>query len=127
MVVISNLALVVAGMGTCKGYLAIYKACLLRKGKNSMALLLFLPINLGLVSIEALFQFRVIRVYQILGGQINSSVALEGLLIAYLYSLLIVLDTIIYCLFYKNCELDSMASQIDESCSDIELGLGESF
>ncbi|XWS40918.1 hypothetical protein CRYUN_Cryun17cG0037400 [Craigia yunnanensis] len=30
-VVVSNLALVVAGMETCKGHVAIYKACLLRK------------------------------------------------------------------------------------------------
>lgn len=99
----SNLALVVAMMETCKGHVAIYKACLLRKGKNSMALLLFLPTNLGLVSIEALFRFRVIRIYQFL-GEITASMALEGLLIAYLYSLLIVLDTIICCLFYKSCE-----------------------
>ncbi|EOY03549.1 Uncharacterized protein TCM_018662 [Theobroma cacao] len=119
-IVVANLALVVAGMETCKGHVAIYKACLLRKGKNSMALLLFLPTNMGLVSIEALFRFRVIRVYQILGG-LNSSMALEGLLIAYLYSLLIVLDTIICCLFYKSCESNSMASRIHRSCYDIEL------
>ncbi|XVF16680.1 hypothetical protein REPUB_Repub10bG0053100 [Reevesia pubescens] len=121
-IVVSNLALVVAGMETCKGHVAIYKAFLLRKGKNSMALLLFLPTNLGLVSIEALFRFRVLRVHQFLGG-INSSMALEGLLIAYLYSLLIVLDTIISCLFYKaNCESNSMASdQTHRNCYDIEL------
>ncbi|XVF58334.1 hypothetical protein PTKIN_Ptkin07bG0057900 [Pterospermum kingtungense] len=108
-VIVSNLALVVAGMGSCKGHVAIYKACLLRKGKNSMVLLLFLPINLGLVSVEALFQFRVIRVFQICGG-LTSSLAMEGLFIAYLYSLLIVLDTIICCLFYKSCESNPMAS-----------------
>ncbi|WRX21510.1 hypothetical protein QQP08_013997 [Theobroma cacao] len=89
-IVVANLALVVAGMETCKGHVAIYKACLLRK------------------------------VYQILGG-LNSSMALEGLLIAYLYSLLIVLDTIICCLFYKSCESNSFASRIHRSCYDIEL------
>ncbi|XP_022740688.1 uncharacterized protein LOC111292525 [Durio zibethinus] len=31
-VMVSNLALVVAGMGTCKGHVAIYKACFIRKG-----------------------------------------------------------------------------------------------
>ncbi|XVE68197.1 hypothetical protein DITRI_Ditri09bG0049200 [Diplodiscus trichospermus] len=118
---VSNIALVVAGMETCKGYVAIYKAYLLRKGKNSMALLLFLPINLGLVTVEALFRFRVIRIYQFL-GEISASMAMEGLLIAYLYSLLIVLDTIICCLFYNSCESNSMASgQIHRSCYDIEL------
>ncbi|XWS30220.1 hypothetical protein CRYUN_Cryun24cG0098300 [Craigia yunnanensis] len=120
-VVVSNLALVVAGMETCKGHVAIYKACLLRKGKNSMALLLFLPTNLGLVAIEALFRFRVIRSYRFL-GEISASMALEGLLLAYLYSLLIVLDTIICCLFYKSCESISMTSgQSHRSWYDIEL------
>ncbi|XVF60590.1 hypothetical protein PTKIN_Ptkin08bG0060500 [Pterospermum kingtungense] len=121
-VVVSNLALVVAVTEpTCKGHVAIYKACLLRKGKNSMALLLFLPTNLGLVAIEALFRFRVIRTYRF-SGLISASMALEGLLIAYLYSLLIVLDTITCCLFYKSCESNSIASgPIHRSCYDIEL------
>lgn len=122
---ISNLALVVAGMGACKGHVAIYKACclLIRKGKNFMAFLLFLPTNLGIVAVEALFRFRVMRIYQF-SGRINASMTLEGLLIAYLYSLLIVLDTIICCLFYKSCEPNSIArGRIHRSCCDTEIVL----
>ncbi|KAJ4707356.1 putative Transmembrane protein [Melia azedarach] len=102
-VFISNFALIVAGMEhSRKGYAAIFKACALRKGKISMALLLSLSTNLGLAAIEALFRYRVLRTYNFLGG-FTTSVVLEGILIAYLYSLIVVLDTIACCLFYKNC------------------------
>lgn len=95
-IVLCNLALVVAGMENCSGYRAIYRAYLLRRsGTNSMALfLLAIPTQLGLASIKALFWYRLVRAYDQLGGRSNFGMALEGLLIAYLYSIVIVLDTI---------------------------------
>ncbi|KAH7554539.1 hypothetical protein JRO89_XS12G0233100 [Xanthoceras sorbifolium] len=121
MLVISNLALVVVAVEDCKWFAAIYKACLLRKGKHSMALLVAaLPTNLGVAAIEGLFRFRVLQVYQQSLGRYSASIALEGMLIAYLYSLLVVLDTIACCLFYKNCESSLLANQSDRSCCDIE-------
>ncbi|KAJ0042976.1 hypothetical protein Pint_19160 [Pistacia integerrima] len=116
MVVIGNLALVVAAMeNNSKGYLAIYKAycMLLRKGKKLMVLVLALPANLGLGAMEALFEYRVIRVYHNSLGKISAFIAFEGILIAYLYSLLLVLDTIACCLFYKSCLEDDDQSDDD--------------
>ena len=112
-VVVCNLALVVTGMGKCTGYLAIHKAFLLRRGTNSMALLLALPLSFGLAAIEALFRFRIVRAYQ-LNGRPSVSMALEGLFIACLYSLLIILDTIACCLLFKSCRSDFLMDEADE-------------
>ncbi|KAF6171766.1 hypothetical protein GIB67_007287 [Kingdonia uniflora] len=97
---ISNLALIVSGMENSSGYLAILKACVLIKGKASTALILALPLNLCLAATEALFQYRVSRNR----NPCNSLLVFEGLLIGYLYSILLVLDTIVGCMFYNNCK-----------------------
>lgn len=119
--IICNLALVVAGMDDCTGCKAIRKACLLKRATNSMALLLALPINLGLASIEALFQYRIVRAYDHLLGRPSVYMVLEGLLIAYLFSLLIVLDTIACCLFIKSCASNFGREQVEICYIQIEL------
>ncbi|MCL7050471.1 hypothetical protein MKW94_026962 [Papaver nudicaule] len=101
--IICNLALVVAGMENCGGFVAILKACVLIRSRVSTALSLALPINLGLAFLEALFQYRVVTIYH-LSDKISFSMAFEGLLIAYLYSLLILQETVITCIFYTNCK-----------------------
>ncbi|KAF8399538.1 hypothetical protein HHK36_015405 [Tetracentron sinense] len=108
--IVSNLALVVAGMENCGGYLAILKACVLIRGRTSTALSLAIPTNLGLAAVEALFQYRVVRAYH-LSGMLGPNMALEGLFIAYLYSLLIVLDTVGSCIFLKSCKSDCLTNQ----------------
>ncbi|OVA13410.1 hypothetical protein BVC80_8771g30 [Macleaya cordata] len=102
-IIICNLALVVAGMENCGGFLAILKACFLIRGRDSAALSLALPVNLGLAFLEALLQYRLVRAYH-LSRKLSSSAAFEGLLIAYLYSLFILGETIISCTFYKSCK-----------------------
>ncbi|KAG2714200.1 hypothetical protein I3760_03G015000 [Carya illinoinensis] len=119
MMVVGNLALVVAGMENCIGIWAIRKALLLRRGTNSMALLLALPLNCGLAATEALFRFRVVRAYH-LYERLTASMALEGLFVAYLYSLLLVLETIACCLFFKSCTSIFWTDEID-GYYDIEL------
>ncbi|KAL5544549.1 hypothetical protein UlMin_008333 [Ulmus minor] len=101
--IICNLALVLSGMERLGGYLAILKACVLIRGRTSTALSLTLPVNLALAAIEALFQFRIIRAYQI-SGKLTSSLAFEGIFIFYLYSILLVLDSIVNCIFFKSCK-----------------------
>ncbi|XP_059452195.1 uncharacterized protein LOC132182856 isoform X2 [Corylus avellana] len=113
MVVVCNLALVVAGMGSCNGYLAIHKALLLRRNTNSTALLLALPLSCGLAAIEALFRYRIVRAYH-LYGRPSASMALEVLLVGYLYSLLTVLDTIACCLFFKSCRSNFWVDEEDQ-------------
>ncbi|KAJ0580368.1 hypothetical protein HanRHA438_Chr04g0166411 [Helianthus annuus] len=105
--IICNMALVLSGMETKGGFISILKACVMIKRRTTTALSLALYINITLAGIEALFQFRVASVYANLRTS-NSSplVVLEGLLIAYLYSIIITLDTITNCMFYKSCILE---------------------
>ncbi|KAJ8750059.1 hypothetical protein K2173_013974 [Erythroxylum novogranatense] len=116
--VISNLALAVAGTGNSTGYRAICRVALLRKQTNSMALLLTIPVNLGLAAIESLFRYRVIRAYYLL-GRLSLSMVMESLLIAYMFSLLIVLETIASCLFIMDCEPNSGREQAETFPSQI--------
>ncbi|KAK9278183.1 hypothetical protein L1049_027743 [Liquidambar formosana] len=108
--VICNLALVSSGMERCGGHLAILKACIVIGGRASTALSLALPVNLALAAVEALFQYRVIKALH-LAGKPTYSMALEGLFIAYLYSILVVLDTIVSCMFFKSCKTGSLIEQ----------------
>ncbi|CAK7322971.1 unnamed protein product [Dovyalis caffra] len=119
--VICNLALVVAVIDNCTAYKAIKKACVLRKGKNSMAFLLALPLNLGLVAIEALFRYRIVRSYHDhVFGRLRISMVLEGLFITYLFSLLMVLETITSYFFIKSCDSNFGREQA-EICIQIKL------
>ncbi|WOH05322.1 hypothetical protein DCAR_0624738 [Daucus carota subsp. sativus] len=101
--IISNLALVLSGSESKGGYLSILKACVLIRGRNSKAILLALPLNMALAAIEALFQYRLVEAFSSTKFP-NFSMTLEWIIIAYLYSIFIVLDTIISCMFYKSCE-----------------------
>ncbi|KAF9623484.1 hypothetical protein IFM89_003100 [Coptis chinensis] len=115
-----NLALVVAGMENCGGFLAILKACVLIRGRAAIALSLALPVNFGFAALEALYQFRVVTAYR-LSNNLTPSVAFEGLLVAYLYAVLILVDTITTCIFYKSCKSSSL---IDE-CTYYKIELAD--
>ncbi|RVW80950.1 hypothetical protein CK203_037303 [Vitis vinifera] len=124
--VLCNFALVVTGMENCSGYLAVFKACsLLRRCGNSRALLMALPANLGAAAVGELFHYRIVRAYHLSGRPGCIYMALEGLLIAYLYSLLIVLDTIVSCLFFKSCKPTFQMDQTGGCHYQIELVKGE--
>lgn len=117
--IICNLSLVLSGTERSGGYLAILKACILIRGRTATALSLALPVNLALAAIEALFQYRVVRACHF-AGKLGSSMALEGLLIAYLYSVLVVLDTIVSFMFFKSCKPSSWADQEGKHSGGIE-------
>ncbi|XP_027333266.1 uncharacterized protein LOC113848085 [Abrus precatorius] len=118
--VICNMALALSGMEGHGGYLAILKACVLIRGRTSMALFLALPVNVALAAIEALFQFRVVRPYHV-AGKARPCVALEGIFIAYLYSIFIILDTIVSCMFYKSFKTGSRIGLEDRHLFRIEF------
>ncbi|WOK91647.1 hypothetical protein Cni_G00338 [Canna indica] len=103
--VICNLATVVAAMDNCSGFLPVLKACLLIRGRVMTALGLALPANLGMAAVEALFQYRVVRQYN-LRGEFSSSLLWETFSIAYLHALLLVLEVIMNCMFFKSCKVD---------------------
>ncbi|CAM8943598.1 unnamed protein product [Rhodiola kirilowii] len=101
---IRNLALVISGMErSSTGFSAVLEACVLVKGKTSTALLLALPINLLLASVESLFHYRIVKVYH-LADKLTTSMAWESLFIAYLYSILVILNFIVSCIFFKCCK-----------------------
>ena len=79
---------------------------MLVQGKEATAITLALPASLGMAAIEALFQYRIARPYLRL-GRFSVPTAGEAFLIAYIYSLLIVLDTIISCMLYRSCKSES--------------------
>ncbi|KAF5734667.1 hypothetical protein HS088_TW15G00159 [Tripterygium wilfordii] len=103
-VVVCNLALVLSGEG-CRGWIAILKALVLMRGRTSTALSLALPVNIVLAGIEALFQYRIVRRGDRSYGDscTTPAMAMEGMLIAYLYSIFVVLDTVVNLMFFRSC------------------------
>ncbi|CAI9266808.1 unnamed protein product [Lactuca saligna] len=122
--IICNMALVLSGMETQGGFLSILKACVMIKRRIPTALSLALYINITLAGIEALFQFRLASAYSNSGTSNPSPLMVfEGLLIAYLYSIVITLDTIIGCIFYKSCKIkasDQEACRRNEYCLEVK-------
>jgi hypothetical protein len=88
------------------------KSLFLAKRKDINVFVLALPVNVALAAIQALFHFRVVREYHIV-GKARPLVVLEGIFIAYLYSIFVILDTTVSCLFYKSFKTG-------ESCIDQE-------
>ncbi|XVF54347.1 hypothetical protein PTKIN_Ptkin05aG0174300 [Pterospermum kingtungense] len=108
---ICNLALVSSGMERSGGYLAILRACVLIRGRTSTALTLAVPVNLVLAAIEALFHYRIVEAFHSGDMMTSFSMALEGILIVYLYSIFVVLDTVVSCIFFKSCKTGSLIDQ----------------
>lgn len=104
-IIICNLALVLSGVERIGGYLAILKACVMIRGRASTALSLALAVNIALAGVEALFRYRIVRAYRhIREAPSTLSIISEGTLIIYLYSILVVLETIVSCIFFKSCK-----------------------
>ncbi|KAG6587561.1 hypothetical protein SDJN02_15259, partial [Cucurbita argyrosperma subsp. argyrosperma] len=100
-IIICNLASVLSGMERKGGFMAILKAWVLIQGRSATALLVALPFNMGMAGIEALFQYRIVGGYhsrERLGGWM----VVEGMFVAYLYSVFVVLDAIVNTMFFKS-------------------------
>ncbi|XP_023516273.1 uncharacterized protein LOC111780178 isoform X1 [Cucurbita pepo subsp. pepo] len=106
-IIICNLAWVLSGMERNGGFMAILKACVLIQGRSATALLVALPFNLGMAVTEALFQYRIVRDYHS-RGRLGPSMVLEGMFVAYLYSVFVVLDAIVNTMFFKSCRVGSL-------------------
>lgn len=104
--IICNLALILSATQKIGGFTALLWACILIKGRTATALSLALPTNAAMAAVELLFQYRVMRAYHDDAETELFSVALEGLFIAYLYTLLLVLDTIVCYFFFTSCQVD---------------------
>lgn len=107
---ICSLAIVVSATDNCRGYIPVLKACMLIRGRVKTALSLALSANLGVAAVEALFQYRVVRQY-ILSGKLNSSLLWEALYISYVHALLVALEVIMNCMFFKSCQIDCSSNR----------------
>ncbi|KAL3819488.1 hypothetical protein ACJIZ3_005393 [Penstemon smallii] len=119
--IMCNLALILSGIDKQGGFISIFRACVLIRGRVATALSLAVPINVGLAGIEALFQYRVVRAYNHRAMALNTSMVLEGILIGYLYAILLVLDTIAGSLFLESCKRTCRIDQEDVYCHKIEI------
>lgn len=118
--IVCSMAMVSSGMERCGGLFPILKACVVIRGRTPTGLSLALPANLAMAAVEALFQFRVVRPYH-LAKRLDYSIAAEGVLISYLYSVLIVIDTIVSCEFFKSCKEACLADQERRHSCYIEI------
>ncbi|RAL39106.1 hypothetical protein DM860_011592 [Cuscuta australis] len=101
--IICPLALIITGVEKTGGFMAaLSKACGLVKGRTETALWLSVWINAVMAAVEALFQYRVVRGYHDNGETGIFSVAMEGMFIAYLYSVVLVLETIVAYFFISS-------------------------
>ncbi|KAL9155988.1 hypothetical protein ABFS82_09G042600 [Erythranthe guttata] len=124
--VVCNLSLILSGLleknnnnkkkKNCCGFSSIVDACVVLMrggGGGGVALSLAVAMNMGMAAIEALFQYRVVRAYYYYyrgdGGDVAAldwPVVLEAVVIAYMYGVVVVLDTIVGFVFLESCELD---------------------
>ncbi|OWM65260.1 hypothetical protein CDL15_Pgr008850 [Punica granatum] len=112
-IVVCNLGLILSGVERICGSLAIVKAFVMIRGRASTALSLAVPLNIALAATEALFQFRVTRNFHRMGTP-SFPMFVEGLFIAYLYSVLIVLETIVNLMFFKSCRVEDSLAELEE-------------
>ncbi|KAI8543296.1 hypothetical protein RHMOL_Rhmol08G0205600 [Rhododendron molle] len=98
--IVCNLALVTSGMDKSGGFSAILKACVLIRGRTATALALAIPVNMALVAVEALFHYRVVTAF----NTTSSSTAFEGIFVAWVYTIIVVIDTIVNYKFFKSCK-----------------------
>ncbi|PSR96630.1 K(+)-insensitive pyrophosphate-energized proton pump (H(+)-PPase) like [Actinidia chinensis var. chinensis] len=101
-IVTCNLALVSSGVEKYAGVFAILKACVLIRGRAATALAVAVPVNIALGGVEALFQYRVVRAYNE-ASSFEGFMGLEGFFVAYLYSIVVVIETIVSCELFKRC------------------------
>ncbi|KAF5730183.1 hypothetical protein HS088_TW20G00555 [Tripterygium wilfordii] len=126
-VVVCNLALVLSGIEGCGGWIAILKALVLMRGRTSTALSLAVPVSIVLAGIEALFQYRLVRGGdRSYGHSSTPAMAMEGMLIAYLYSIFLVLDTVVNCMFFKSC-MRAVEREAMNSCQNSVVEEEESY
>ncbi|KAG6527791.1 uncharacterized protein LOC122043664 [Zingiber officinale] len=93
-----NLATVISASEGGAGWRALREALAVVRGRTATAVALSLPASLGTAAIEALFRFRVAA-----ARPCQAQVVWEALVIIYMRSLLLVLDTIIACVFINEC------------------------
>lgn len=117
--VVFNLAFVISKTRRLSAYAAIQEAFSMRVQDSTTTVFLALASSSGSAAIEALFRYRIVRAPSDSGKPLLSR-SIEGLLVAHLYSIVIVLDTIACFLAVRGCGGEpkpNSASNKTEGCS----------
>ncbi|XP_051115835.1 uncharacterized protein LOC127241002 [Andrographis paniculata] len=113
--VVCGISLVISATERRGGFGGIVEAFVLTRQWMATALSLSVATNTALVAIEALFEYRVVRGYQHGTGP-DPWMNLEAILVAYLYAVLVVLDTVVGYVFLKRCK-EEYNNRHDDLCS----------
>lgn len=108
---VCHVALAIAGIENCSAPEAIRRACS-QRCREPAALLIALPHYLCFAAVEALCRFRYRTVMEDRSARRPYlAMASEGVVISWLYSVVVVLDTIACGLYVKSCESSSRADE----------------
>ncbi|KAH7277977.1 hypothetical protein KP509_38G018000 [Ceratopteris richardii] len=118
--VVGSLANVVSALEEHYGLPALSRAFHLIKGKIQVALSLFCGSLLGAYMVETLYGYRVLGIPPSRYAINTASRMWEGPLLIFMYSFLLLLDTIVGCVFYFSCK-----SCIIESSEEMKHTINE--
>ncbi|XP_048128435.1 uncharacterized protein LOC125312848 [Rhodamnia argentea] len=108
---VCHVALAIAGIENCSAPEAIRRACS-QRCREPAALLIALPHYLCFAAVEALCRFRYQSVMEDRSAKRPYlAMASEGVVIAWMYSAVVVLDTIACGLYVKSCESNSRTDE----------------
>lgn len=119
--VIGNLANVVSILEEHCGLSALVRSFSLIKGKIQVALSLFCGMLLGTVMVESLYQYRVLGIPPSNYAINTASRLWEGPLLVLMYSFLLLLDSIMGCVFYFTCKSSILAFAEKQHLMDGEV------
>ncbi|KAL1566345.1 hypothetical protein AAHA92_01965 [Salvia divinorum] len=122
--IVCGLALIIAAAAddSSGGLSSIVEACVFIRHRTSAALSLAVPMNIALAAVEALFQYRVLNAYG-RESAVTPAMALEAVVVAYIYEMVVIVDTIVGYVFLKSCreEQHDFCHQRIEFCKALEL------
>ncbi|KAH6799094.1 hypothetical protein C2S51_035578 [Perilla frutescens var. frutescens] len=117
--IICSLGMIASAADGCSGFSSILKAAVVIRGRTSTALSLAVPVNMALAAVEALFQYRVVRAYN-RAMKLDSPMVFESILVAYLYAMILVLDTVVGYVFLKSCRAECQNIHHHSESKDFE-------
>ncbi|KAH6807761.1 hypothetical protein C2S51_028869 [Perilla frutescens var. frutescens] len=117
--IICSLGMIASAAEGCSGFSSILKAVVVIRGRTSTALSLAVPVNMALAAVEALFQYRVVRAYN-RAMRLDSPMVFESILVAYLYAMILVLDTVVGYVFLKSCRAECQNIHHHSESKDFE-------
>ncbi|XP_074566019.1 uncharacterized protein LOC141822468 [Curcuma longa] len=112
-IIVCNLAGVISVLEEISGLQALFRSMQVIRGQTQAGLLIFLGSTIGMALVEALFEHRV----KTLSYGDGSSRLWEGPLLVFMYSFVVLVDSMMSAVFYFTCR----SSIIEETGEDAQL------